>query len=155
MRCRLCGFEFDASNLACHTSCPMGSQCSIICCPNCGYQSVDELRSWTARMLRRLWKPTPQEEAELLFDPGRSGPASCPLSQVPVGVEVEVERLHGMPSLRLARLSVFGLVPGSRVQVLQHHPLPVLSIGETELSLSQDFLEQIWVRTPGGEREVV
>jgi Fe2+ transport system protein FeoA len=156
MRCRLCGFEFDASGLACHTSCPLGSKCSIICCPNCGYQAVDESRSWTARMLSRLWKSTPEEEAALPFNRGQIGLLSCPLSQAPVGVEVEVERMQQeMPTSRQARLSVFGLVPGSRVRVLQHQPVPVLSIGETELSLSQDFLDQIWVRSPGGAREVL
>ena len=45
MRCRLCGHMFEATNLACHASCPLGSRCSLICCPNCGYQVVDESKS--------------------------------------------------------------------------------------------------------------
>jgi hypothetical protein len=28
--------------------------CSLICCPNCGYQMVDESKSAAAKLLRRL-----------------------------------------------------------------------------------------------------
>ena len=35
-KCPLCGFEFDKSELKCH-SCPMSASCNVICCPNCGY----------------------------------------------------------------------------------------------------------------------
>ena len=51
-----------------------------------------------------------------------------------------------MPPSRLARLSAFGLVPGGHVQVLQRRPAPVIRIGETELALSEEILQQIWVR---------
>lgn len=147
MRCRLCGYEFDATALACHGECPMGSRCGLICCPNCGYQVVDESKSRLANLLRRVWPPSgevkhPRQQARR----GRAGEPVVPLTHIPVGMEVEVRSLEDMPPNRLARLSAFGLVPGGRVQVLQRRPAPVIRIGETELALSEEILEQIWVR---------
>ncbi len=57
MICPLCGFEYDETQLVCHVACPMASGCAIICCPNCGYQMVDEKKSRLAKLLRQLWKP--------------------------------------------------------------------------------------------------
>ncbi len=53
-----------------------------------------------------------------------------------------------MPPKRLVQLSIFGLTPGGLVEVLQRRPAPVIRIGETELALAEEILEQIWVR-PG------
>ena len=54
MKCQLCGYEFDKTNLACHASCPLAKGCAIICCPNCGYQVVDEERSGMVNTVRKL-----------------------------------------------------------------------------------------------------
>lgn len=54
MRCALCGYEFDSTALACHSSCPLSAGCNIVCCPNCGYQTVDERRSGTVNLLLKL-----------------------------------------------------------------------------------------------------
>ncbi len=59
MICPLCGFEYDETALDCHAACPMAQGCAIVCCPNCGYQSVDESKSALAKLLRRLLKPSP------------------------------------------------------------------------------------------------
>ncbi|MFQ6105597.1 MAG: hypothetical protein ACE5NL_00815 [Candidatus Hydrothermarchaeaceae archaeon] len=40
MRCQLCGYEFRKNEKKCRT-CPMG-ECSMVCCPNCGYQFPEE-----------------------------------------------------------------------------------------------------------------
>jgi hypothetical protein len=54
--CSLCGYSFDASELVCHSSCPMSAGCHIICCPNCGYQVPDENHMKIAGALKRLWE---------------------------------------------------------------------------------------------------
>lgn len=59
MICPLCGFEYDETALDCHAACPMAQGCAIVCCPNCGYQSVDESKSALAKLLRRLLKHEP------------------------------------------------------------------------------------------------
>lgn len=54
-QCALCGYEYDASQLVCHPSCPLAEKCSIICCPNCGYQVVDETQSATIKLMEKVW----------------------------------------------------------------------------------------------------
>lgn len=54
MRCALCGYAFDSMALACHSSCPLSAGCNIVCCPNCGYQTVDERHSGTVNLLLKL-----------------------------------------------------------------------------------------------------
>lgn len=141
MRCQLCSFEFDPNQLACHTACPLHSRCTVICCPNCGYQVVDASRSRAAGWLRRWWKAAPAQAAP----PAASG-ALCPLLDLPIGTEAQIEAMDTLDAARLARLSVYGLCPGSRVCLLQRHPACVIRSGETELALSRDILAHIQVR---------
>ena len=57
--CSLCGYEFDTENMVCHAGCPLASHCAVVCCPNCGYQMVDESQSKSvvlARKLQALWQ---------------------------------------------------------------------------------------------------
>jgi hypothetical protein len=70
MICKLCGYEFDESGLDCQSVCPMAALqgCALVCCPNCGYQVVDERKSGLARLLRRVWKSKPQEMEGLETD---------------------------------------------------------------------------------------
>ncbi len=65
MTCALCGYEFKKSGLVCHSSCPLATHCAVICCPNCGYQVVDESRAKSVYLLRQaqaLWKQWRVEE---------------------------------------------------------------------------------------------
>jgi Fe2+ transport system protein FeoA len=142
MRCRLCGHRFDAAALACHTSCPLGSRCSLICCPNCGYQVVDESRSVVARILRRVLRPREEPAGRR---PGVEA-GTVPLSHVREGASAEVRRLEDMSVARLSRLTGFGLAPGTVVTVRQRRPMPVIAVGETELALSDDIVGRIHVR---------
>lgn len=59
MRCPLCGYDYDENALTCSTRCPMAAVqgCNLLCCPNCGYQMVDERKSGIARLLRKLFRP--------------------------------------------------------------------------------------------------
>ncbi len=56
MRCPLCGHGFDETRMSCVAVCPLArvQGCNLLCCPNCGYQMVDERKSGVARLLRRL-----------------------------------------------------------------------------------------------------
>lgn len=58
MICPLCGYEFDATRLGCYAACPLAmiQKCHLVCCPNCGYQMVDEDKSGAVRLLRQTWK---------------------------------------------------------------------------------------------------
>lgn len=37
IKCPLCQHEIDPDSKACRTGCPMGKDCSLLCCPNCHY----------------------------------------------------------------------------------------------------------------------
>lgn len=153
IHCPLCGYEFDPGRLECHSKCPMGQRCALICCPNCGYQMPDEARthvvSWLRRRLARLAsvsEPRPERQAATIED-------HCPLSRLPVGTTAQVAAIRSARSARLERLSLLGIVPGSEVRLEQRWPAIVIRVGETELSLDEDVADQIIVAySPGGPR---
>jgi hypothetical protein len=47
--CSMCGYTFDSSNHPACGSCPLQSGCLAVCCPNCGFETVDVNRSRLAR----------------------------------------------------------------------------------------------------------
>jgi hypothetical protein len=53
--CPLCAYEFDPQDLNCTGHCPLAAVqgCSLICCPNCGYEMVDVEKSRLVYWLRR------------------------------------------------------------------------------------------------------
>lgn len=75
MKCALCGYEFDEAGLACHSRCPLAKGCAIICCPNCDYQVVDEQKSGTVALARKIqtWLTRRQGDEEPSARPGREG----------------------------------------------------------------------------------
>ena len=147
MRCQLCGYEFDALTMVCHTECPLGSHCNLICCPNCGYQVVDNSKSLLARLFRRIWPAVgePDDSPSPVKSPERQN-GVVPLSHIAAGKQVQVQSLGDLPADRLAQLSLFGLTPGGSVEVLQRRPEHVIRIDETELALGKEILDQIWVQ---------
>ena len=147
MRCRLCGYEFDAAALACHAGCPMGGSCSLICCPSCGYQIVDESKSRLARALRRLWPGAGDRTATAIARP-RPVSHGVPLTHVPAGMPVEVCHIDHADTGLVTRLLAYGLAPGSLVTLIQRRPLAIVRVGETEVALSDEVLDRIWV-VPG------
>ncbi len=57
--CPVCGFVFNpGENQAC-PSCPLKSKCQVVCCPNCGYQTV--VRAEFTDFIARLF-PKAKEE---------------------------------------------------------------------------------------------
>ncbi|HLF66833.1 MAG TPA: FeoA family protein [Gammaproteobacteria bacterium] len=111
---------------------------------------VDESKSVLAKVLHRLWpssigKQTPQPQPKKLkYEP--AGEPIIPLNHIPAGRVVEVKYLEELSSQRLAQLSLLGVTPGARVEVLQHRPVPIIRIGQTELALANEILAQIWVQ---------
>lgn len=151
MRCGLCSYEFDVANMVCHTECPLGSSCNLICCPNCGYQVVDESRSKLANFIRRIWPASSEVKVSpQLGQYQKNGKSAIPLTHIPTGKRVKIQEMVDMSPKRLAQLSAFGLVPDSWVEVIQCRPAHVIRIGETELALGKEIMKHIWVR-PGNK----
>jgi len=55
------------------------------------------------------------------------------------------EFARGMPVERWAHLQAYGLVPGCLVRVVQHNPVTVVQVEQTELALESDLARQIRV----------
>ena len=144
MRCPLCGFEFAPAGLSCHSACPLGSRCNLACCPNCGYEMPDESGSRVARWLRARRAPRRSVAAAR----ARRRADAVPMTHVGLGVDVRIRSLDAMPTSRRARLGAFGAAPGGSVRLVQRRPVPVIRIGETDLALSAEILDQIMVEAP-------
>jgi ferrous iron transport protein A len=138
MRCQLCGYEFDETALACHASCALGKNCAIICCPNCGHQTVDESRSKLAQVFRRVLARAPHQ-----VDDHKAG--VCRLSDLKPGQSATVVAVESHSPARLERLSVFGIMPGCQLTLEQQHPTFVLRVGFTELSLEREVADEILI----------
>lgn len=146
MQCPLCSFEFEPRS-GCSTSCPFGSGCNLVCCPNCGYQGVDPERSrlagWVQRAISRFTGPKPVHATGPAGDGGRIA-----LSRLDLGIDATVVDLSAMSPARALRLGAFGLSTGAHVRLVQRRPVPVLRIGETDLGLESAVLDEIQV-VPG------
>jgi hypothetical protein len=55
VQCGLCGYRFlpTTDTMSC-VSCPFQRRCSVICCPNCGYEFVTE--SKVVEFFRRIFR---------------------------------------------------------------------------------------------------
>jgi Fe2+ transport system protein FeoA len=140
LTCPFCGHEFDAGeNAACQT-CPMHRGCSLVCCPACGYQMADARRSLVGRLAGSIFHPKHHRRKR-----ERHG---LTLSDVPPGRRAKVVGFRdGIPYTRRAHLQAYGLVPNDWVVVLQHSPVTVIQIDQTELALENSLANEIEVET--------
>jgi hypothetical protein len=62
IRCPICGHRFDPElHMACRT-CPLQRGCKLVCCPVCGYETVNAEDSTLARLAKRFierWSDKP------------------------------------------------------------------------------------------------
>jgi Fe2+ transport system protein FeoA len=136
MHCQLCGFFFIESNLSCRASCGLTKHCSIICCPNCGYQVVDESKSGIATVLREAWD----------HFSGRIGSRmTLRLNQMHPGQSGTVLSIVSSSVSRLERLSMLGITPGARVTLKQRRPAIVLRVGFTDFSVENQVAQEILI----------
>jgi len=142
MTCEMCGYRFDpAQNVACG-SCPMHRGCALVCCPACGYSSVDPRRSrlvglgsWIAARLR-LPKRTIRPQTGALT-----------LADVPPGSRVRIEALDGLSTGRCHQMQAYGLAPGRWVKVVQQSPVTVVRVEHLDLAFESAIAHGIRVET--------
>jgi Fe2+ transport system protein FeoA len=137
MRCPLCGHEFDETVMSCHSSCVFNENCGIICCPNCGYQLVDEQKTRLATALKRWLSHRKQSNDQL--SPVR------PLSAMQQGQSGTVVEIISSNHARIERLQVLGLIPDAPITLDQKHPTFVLRVGFTQLSIEREIADEILV----------
>jgi ferrous iron transport protein A len=144
MRCQLCGFEFDQTQMSCHASCALNAYCAVICCPNCGHQTVDESKSKLAQGLRRLLERTNRRQAAVKGP--MVEPVTCRLSELWPGQSATVISVESQNASRLERLSVYGVMPGCQLTLQQRQPTFVARIGFTELSFEREVADEILIQ---------
>ncbi|MCX8104105.1 MAG: ferrous iron transport protein A, partial [Candidatus Bipolaricaulota bacterium] len=122
MKCALCGFEFaEADARRPCASCPLGTQCDLVCCPNCGYQTPGEPQ-WLSRL--RRWRR-------------RSGAPEGTLAALQPGMETEIISVRPRDKRTLHKLTALGLLPGVRVRLLRKFPSYLIAVGHAQIALDR------------------
>ena len=143
MKCPLCGYEFDPAVLDCREAgCPLAelTGCTLICCPNCGYQMPDKHGSALAGLLERL-----QERFARRAHEPSSEARALSIRELRPGQSAVVTELRFTDRDRLDQLCTFGLAPGCSVQLEQTQPVVILRIGGTTLSVDYEVADGILV----------
>ncbi|HET9493338.1 MAG TPA: ferrous iron transport protein A [Chloroflexia bacterium] len=137
MRCAMCGYEFEQTDLTCHAACPLGAACSVVCCPRCGYSTVDPRRTSLASRVMGLFNRRSEAVA-----PQPEG--AVPLLDLPAGACGHVADVEGDPA-RLVQLSQYGLLPGTPITLARKRPVPIVRIGHTDLALDRSVAAHVYV----------
>lgn len=149
MQCAMCGQRYDPDqHLACQ-NCPMHAGCNLVCCPNCGYQTVDPGRSKLVRLARFISER--RTSARYSIDQNDQ----LTLADVPPGCNAKVVRFAAdFPPDRRAYLQSYGLVMDYWVQVVQHSPITIVRLDHLELALENELASGIIVQmSPDGHVE--
>lgn len=81
-----------------------------------------------------------------------SRPLVMPATWLRTGEEATIAYLGVRAGDRLDQLAALGLLPGTRVSLLQRVPSHMLKFGETQLALDEGILKEIYVRRPAAQR---
>ena len=140
IQCPMCSHRyFSQDHLGCQ-SCPVNKDCSLVCCPACGYQTINARKSKFARFVQSLLLKRPER------DHTEPDHADVTLAEVPAGCKARVQEFsEDLPSDRRAYLQAYGLVPDYWVQVLQHSPVTIIRLDHLELALENDLARSIKV----------
>jgi len=119
----------------------MHSGCNLVCCPACGYQTVDPQHSKLVRLLRYF------RELKTSARYASSGEDGTTLAEVPPGYKAEfVGFSDKFPPDQRAYLQAYGLMPNHWVQVVQHSPVTIVRLDYLELALEGDLARGIQVQ---------
>jgi DtxR family Mn-dependent transcriptional regulator len=73
-------------------------------------------------------------------------PLVMPLTEASLGATVRIVFITPRSKKRLEKLSSLGIVPGSRIRLLQRNPSFVLEIGQTTVAVDRDITDEIYVK---------
>jgi Fe2+ transport system protein FeoA len=131
----------------------------MVCCPACGYQTINPTSSSVYRLAetgRSGW-PRLRKRFHRHRMPGMSSknhrrrksgePTELLLTAVAPGHEAQIAGFTSeIPAERKARLQAYGLVAGQVVRVLQHNPVTVITIEHLELAMETDLAQAVLVK---------
>ena len=141
LNCPLCGFEFARGDTLCAHGCPLGAMCRLVRCPSCQYEFPE-----TPAVVGLFRK---------FFQRRRSLPLAGESTHLPETVRAASELRPGQQATVLClgptatdrhrTLTVFGVVPGATITIVQQQPACVIKVGETELALDREIAREILV----------
>lgn len=148
--CPMCGYGFGANDRRACESCPVNSGCKLLCCPNCGHNTIDPNDSRAARGLMRLlrWRPGAASPPPGLPEPAQSSgearPNHATLRDLPPGSRARVcEYASRTPARCREALTSYGLCPGQWLCVRRTSPVTVIEVDQLELALEQELAQWI------------
>ncbi len=147
MRCGLCSYEFDPAQLTCHGACPLGAHCLVVCCPRCGYSTVNPARSPLAQRLvgaLRLGTRAARAGARGAGVVVGDGGAAIRLLDLQPGQAGHVADVAEAEDT-LIQLSQYGLLPGTPIRLARKYPVPIIQVGQTDLALDRTLAARIYV----------
>ena len=146
IECGLCGYEYNPDqHIACQ-SCPLHSDCNLVCCPACGYQTVDPKGSFLVKLVSYLPKFNGASRMR------RDSIKGFSLMDIAPGGHAEVIGFSDdFPADRKAYLQAYGLVLNHQIQVVQHSPVTIIRLDNIELALENDLAREIIVQFPAVE----
>lgn len=141
LSCVMCGTVFVPHATSACESCPIGSGCSLACCPACGYSAVDVGRSRLGRLALRVAASIGKRRRH------RSPPAVT-LAEARNGASVHVDRLEGLPLWQEHQLAAYGIAPGRRIEVIQTAPVVVVRIDYAEVAFERSLAHGVRLAPP-------
>lgn len=139
----MCGYRFDLGEQAVCQHCPLNKGCGLVCCPACGYQTVDIGASKLASFAQtRFFPKRSRRQAR-----ARHRNGCLTLADVPPGFRARVVGfLDSFPADRRAYLQAYGMAKNDWVTVVQHSPVTVIRLEHTELALESELAGGIQVQ---------
>jgi len=140
--CVACGLTYPVSQGrdSCER-CPLHTDCSTSCCPNCGTSNINPDQSRLAHWVQRILASrldSSHKIRTLDFGGGWGGvPVAAPirtLATVKPGREVLVTGYGNLSGSQRQHLQAYGLLPGRRVRVIAQRPVTIVQVEETELA---------------------
>ena len=142
MKCSFCGKEFEeaAGRSACE-SCALFSGCKNVRCPYCGYESPLE-PGWIRRLRGEKAKASTPGAASACTPTAADGIPGCRTDAVPMttgrpGATGTVAVLGTEDSHELRKLLAMGLLPGTRLRLLQRSPAYVFQSGFSQFTIDK------------------
>lgn len=149
MQCPMCGLDFPKVTTICASGCPMAKGCSHVRCPGCDFEMPD-----TPRVIQWMRRLMPAGRTATGAATGRDGHnghngnngGGIGLDSLRAGERACVRSVGcASNSSRRNTLTVFGMVPGTEITLLQRSPAYVVRVGETELGLDSAIARDIRV----------
>src|SRR3989338_5361628 len=134
MKCTFCGYVFDpACALVTCQGCFLKKGCDLIQCPNCRFELVAEPR-----------KESTSEKTKEMIEAGIAGEAA--ITQLDVNKDTVVTRLNAPDRGAMRKLIAMGVLPGTKIRLIQKFPSYVFQCGYDRFTLDEELAALILVR---------